>query len=92
MKPEYPKPETGAGEYVLSASAVHVARTASLLYRRMVSCRTAPWRNLYPPPTRSRLAIGDWLARSRSLGPSDLCSASGSKALSPLPKRLKSAD
>jgi len=32
-----------------------------------------PGRNVWPPPTLSRLAIGDWLARSRSLSPSDLC-------------------
>src|SRR5439155_181062 len=29
--------------YLFSASVVFVAQTASLLYRRMPSCRTAPW-------------------------------------------------
>src|SRR5438552_7875499 len=29
--------------YVFSVAAVFVAQTASLLYRRMSSCRTAPW-------------------------------------------------
>jgi len=37
-----------------------------------------------------RLEIGDWLVRSRSLGPSGLACAELRQSLSPLPKRLKS--
>jgi len=39
-----------------------------------------------------RLKICDWLVRSRSLGPWGLASAELRQSLSPLPKRLKSAD
>src|SRR6266536_4820077 len=63
----------GSGDpYAFSASAVRVAQTASLLYRRMPSCRTAHWplglsSTSAAPIDNRRLARS--LPLARSLGP-----------------------
>src|SRR5205814_2747386 len=66
-------------QYVSNASAVRVAQTASLLCRRMRSCRTAPWpeclisANTQPIANRrySRLTICATLNRYRPGGTSE---------------------
>jgi hypothetical protein len=78
-------------------------RPAVIPRHRSADVQSAVSRNCIPPTvdtsdiggtssTPCRLQIGDWLARSRSLGPSGVVLATLSQPLSPLPQRLKSAD